>query len=191
MTAGEARDQLGHWVAPHDMSRHPCPHSCCQWKRVHPENLPVKLGRKYLRSLSADELETELSQYSNYQEIREHGWNQILTEIDRRDMSEKRAAARKLRARERRMTRNAEYSDEVYRQWLMAESATNGYMLNKAGLRAGINERSLFTGPEARVRAYASPELIEWFEHHPRPTRASWFGSAASRRAHLAGRRIG
>ena len=73
----------------------------------------------------------------------------------------------------------------------MAENATNGFMLNKAGQRADINERSLFTGPESRVRAYASPELIEWFEHHPRPTRASWFGSSYSRRAHLSGRRIG
>jgi len=55
----------------------------------------------------------------------------------------------------------------------------------------GIDERSLFTGPESRVRKYASPELIEWFASHPRPTRVSWFGSAAARRAHLAGRRIG
>jgi hypothetical protein len=79
----------------------------------------------------------------------------------------------------------------VYRQWLGAEAATNGYMLNKAGKAAGIDERTLFTGPESRVRKYASPELFEFFESHPRPTRASWFGSAYSRRAHLAGRRIG
>jgi hypothetical protein len=64
-------------------------------------------------------------------------------------------------------------------------------MLNKAGQRAEVNERSLFTGPESRMRKYASPELIEYFESHPRPTRASWFGSARSRREHLAGRRIG
>ena len=55
----------------------------------------------------------------------------------------------------------------------------------------GIDERSLFVGAESRVRKYASPELIEWFQAHPRPTRVSWFGSAAARRAHLAGRRIG
>ena len=34
------------------------------------------------------------------------------------------------------MTRNSEYQDEIYRQWLMAENATNGFMLNKAGQRA-------------------------------------------------------
>jgi hypothetical protein len=95
------------------------------------------------------------------------------------------------RARRRRQDAEQEYRDEVYRQWLAAEAATNGYMLNRAGQRGGIDERSLFTGPESRVRKYASPELIEWFESHPRPTRVSWFGSAAARRAHLAGRRIG
>lgn len=70
-------------------------------------------------------------------------------------------------------------------------AATNGYLLNRAGLRGGIDERSLFAGPESRVRKYASPKMIEWFESHPRPTRVSWFGSASARRAHLAARRIG
>ena len=100
-------------------------------------------------------------------------------------------AARKDRARRRRQDAEQEYRDEVHRQWLAAEAATNGYMLNTAGRRSGIDERSLFIGPESRVRKYASPELITWFESHPRPTRASWFGSASARRAHLAGRRIG
>jgi hypothetical protein len=99
------------------------------------------------------------------------------------------AVARDERARRRRDAEQ-EYRDEVYRQWRAAEAATNGYMLNRTGLREGIDERSLFAGPESRVRKYASPELIEWFESHPRPTRVSWFGSAAARRAHLAGRRI-
>ena len=101
------------------------------------------------------------------------------------------AAARSERARRRRQDAEQEYRAEVYRQWLAAEAATNGYMLNRAGQRGGIDEHSLFVGPESRVRKYASPELIEWFESHPRPTRVSWFGSAPARRAHLAGRRIG
>jgi len=101
------------------------------------------------------------------------------------------AAARSERARRRRQAAEQAYRDEVYRQWRAAEAATNGYMLNQTGLREGIDERSLFAGPESRVRKYASPELIQWFEAHPRPTRVSWFGSAAARRAHLAARRIG
>jgi hypothetical protein len=105
--------------------------------------------------------------------------------------SARRTAARGERARRRRQDAEQEYRDEVYRQWLAAEAATNGYMLNRAGRLGRIDERSLFTGPESRVRKYASPELIEWFHTHPRPTRVSWFGSASARRAHLAGRRIG
>ena len=101
------------------------------------------------------------------------------------------AAAREERARRRRQAAEQEYRDEVYRQWLAAETATNGYMLNQAGRYRGIDERSLFVGPESRVRKYASPELMEWFASHPRPTRVSWFGSASARRAHLAGRTIG
>ena len=108
-----------------------------------------------------------------------------------RGPSARRAGTGSEQARRRRQDAEQEYRDEVYRQWLAAEAATNGFMLNKAGQCGGIDERSLFAGPESRVRKYASPELIEWFESHPRPTRVSWFGSVSARRAHLAGRRIG
>ena len=77
------------------------------------------------------------------------------------------------------------------RQWLRAEGATNGFMLNKAGQRAGINERTLFNGPESRVKKYASPELIDFFEANGRPTRTSWFGTATQRRAEYASSRMG
>lgn len=185
------RDQLGHYVDRADAADRPCHHSCCAGKRVHPANLPVKINRQYLRHLSDEDLETELGQYSDFADTHEAGFLQIVAEIDRRDESAKLAAARKARARERRQQRESDYRDEVYRNWLMAEAETNGYMLNKAGKAAGIDERSLFTGPESRVAKYASRELLDFFDAHPRPTRASYLGSAAERRAHLAGRRIG
>lgn len=187
----DVRDRFGHWVTPRSQQGHPCHHRCCRGHREHPANLPVKIDRGYLRTLSESDLESELGKYVHYWDTHERGAVQIMAEIDRRQLSEQRAAARKDRARYRREQREQEYRDEVYRQWLTAEAETKGVMLNKAGQKAGINERSLFTGPESRVRKYASPELIEFFESHPRPTRASWFGSAQSRRAHLAGRRIG
>ena len=40
--------------------------------------------------------------------------------------------------------------------------------LTRLASAGGIDERSLFVGPESRVRKYTSPELIEWFESHPR-----------------------
>lgn len=191
-TRYDVRDQLGHWVTPRRMERHPCPHHCCQGKQVHPDNLPVKLSRTYLRSLSEPELERELSQYGRYSDQREAGFLQIIAEFNRREDSARLATARRERARDRRQRQESDYRDEVYRQWLKAEAATNGYMLNKEGLRRNIDERSLFTGPEARVRKYASPELKEWFDNHPRMTRELWFAqnNPTERRRILSGRRL-
>jgi hypothetical protein len=170
-----ARDQLGHWVAPPSQRGHPCHHSCCQGKRVHPRSLPVKLNREYLRSLSDDELVTELGQYQRYSDSHERGFLQILAEAGRREDSAERATMRKERAREKRQRGNSEYRDEVYRQWFRAENGIQGgVLLNKAGRAAGIDERSLFTGSQRRVDKYASDELKEWFDSHPRMTRAQW-----------------
>ena len=185
------RDQMGHYVQRNDAAERPCHHRCCQGRRVHPKGLPVKLDRRYLRSLTGPELEEELSEYVNFIDTHEEGFHQVVAEIDRRDQMEKTAAARKMRARERRQQREAEYKDEVYRQWLQAEAQTNGYMLNKAGKAADIDERSLFTGPQSRVAKYASRELRDYFDQHGRPTRVSWYGSAYARRAHYAGQRAG
>lgn len=241
------RDQRGHYVKPKTARGQLCHHSCCNGTRVHPDKLPVKISRSYLRTLTEPQLERELNAYMNYSETHEQGMTQIIAELDHREDAEKLAAgkarraylrsltskqleeedhrrgegyfagdraiadeqlrrdkaqqvadARKQRAYDRRQARQSEWRDEVYRQWLSAESATNGVMLNnktlreiKAGKRADINERDLFTGPERNVAKYASPELIEFFENNPRPTRASFLGTARERRAHLAGRRIG
>jgi len=51
---------------------------------------------------------------------------------------------------------------EVNRAIDAAEAGTNGYMLNRRGREAGISERSLFTGPEARAKKYASEDLLNW-----------------------------
>lgn len=191
------RDNTGHYVKPKTARGQLCHHSCCNGSRVHPETLPVKISRGYLRTLTEPQLERELDTYMNYSETHEQGMTQIIAELDRREDAEKARAHRRMLAAERKQQRQSEHSDEVYRQWLLAESATNGVMLNnktlreiKAGKRADIDERSLFTGPEWRVTKYGSPELIEFFQSHQRPTRAAWFGSATSRRHHLAASRI-
>lgn len=181
------RDQLGHYVKPKSARGHVCHHLCCSGTRVHPDKLPVKISRGYLRTLDAAQLERELDIYVNFSESHAEGMTQIFSEIDRREEAEKQRARRRMLSAERREHRTAEHADEVYRQWLAAEAGTNGYMLNRAGIKAGINERSLFTGPESRVRKYASRELQDWFQAHPRPTRAAWFGTARQRQAAYAG----
>lgn len=169
----EPRDQVGHWSVPSGGGK-PCHHDCCRGYRQHPHKMPVRLSRSYLRSLTEDELIFELEKYQRFSDTHEAGFLSILAEDTRREESRERAAARKERARDRRRRESQEHHDEVYRQWLQAEAVTNGYMLNAAGKEAGIDERSLFTGPASRVRKYASPELREWFERHGRPTRGTW-----------------
>jgi hypothetical protein len=166
-----ARDQLGHWVAPPSQRDHPCHHACCSGYRVHPANLPVRLDRKYLRSLSDAELERELVSYQGFNDTHERGFLQIIAEAGRRDES----AERRTKARDRREQRASEYRDEVYRQWFRAENGIQGgVLLNKRGIAKGIDERSLFSGSDREFDRYASDELKEWVGSHPRITRREW-----------------
>lgn len=51
-----------------------------------------------------------------------------------------------------------------------AEEGSGGAMLNERGRRQGVDAYSLLMGPWRRVEKYGSPELIEWFQSHPRPS---------------------
>lgn len=64
----------------------------------------------------------------------------------------------------------AEYDDTLYAQFDAAEEATRGAMLNARGRQKGIDPFTLFMGNEARALAYASEELVEHWEAHPRIT---------------------
>ncbi|MER6171353.1 phage minor capsid protein [Streptosporangium sp. NPDC001681] len=80
----------------------------------------------------------------------------------------------------------------MYAQWLdqqydAAEAATRGVFLNKKGQASGVNDKSLFSGPTARARAYASEELKRWWQDNPRLTltefRALWLNRDADKKA--------
>ncbi len=62
----------------------------------------------------------------------------------------------------------AAYDDLLYAQHDAAEEATRGAMLSELGRARGVTTLSLFLGPEIRARAYASPELREHWDAHPR-----------------------
>ncbi|MFE9099032.1 phage minor capsid protein [Streptomyces sp. NPDC007264] len=66
------------------------------------------------------------------------------------------------------------YDEYVYRQYLAAEDATNGYLLNKAAQAAGHNPATLFSGPARIAYARASDELKEWWAEHGRLTQAEF-----------------
>lgn len=60
---------------------------------------------------------------------------------------------------------------ELYRMdaYEKASEFCRGRLLNRRGQKARIDDYSLFIGNEAHARAYASEELIEWWERNPRP----------------------
>lgn len=66
------------------------------------------------------------------------------------------------------------YRDHVEAAWLAAEDACRGHLLSKAGRTAGVDGRSLFTGPLPRAAKYASDELVEWWAEHGRVTFDEW-----------------
>ncbi|TCJ28742.1 hypothetical protein E0W80_04380 [Microbacterium sp. PI-1] len=68
----------------------------------------------------------------------------------------------------------AEYDNTLYAQFVAAEEATRGAMLNARGREKGIDPFSLFMGNETRALAYASEELVEHWETHPRITFAKF-----------------
>lgn len=66
------------------------------------------------------------------------------------------------------------YRDHVYQQYLAAEDVTRGHMVTPAGQAAHVDPHSLFTGPAARARKWASDELKQWWDNHGRLTYDEW-----------------
>ena len=66
------------------------------------------------------------------------------------------------------------FRDHLYRQWLAAEKATRGTLLTRQAQAAGIDPRSLFSGPESRARKHASEELKAWWDRNGRMSFSEW-----------------
>lgn len=62
----------------------------------------------------------------------------------------------------------AEYQNVLHADYEAAADACRDRLVNALGRRKGIDPLSLFMGNRARAYAYASEELIEWWETHPR-----------------------
>jgi len=74
------------------------------------------------------------------------------------------------------------YAEYVYRQYLDAEDACRGYLLNKKAVADGIDPISLFSGPARIAHARASDELREWWAQHGRLTQAEFIEKATGQR---------
>jgi hypothetical protein len=164
------RDLIGHYVKQASPEQKMCQHACCRGRRVHPENYPVILPSKLLRSASDDDLAR------GYALGTERRQAQILHEMERRDREQITKAQKAKDRKARQHAREFAHAEEIDRVWLEAEAATNGNMLNKKGRAAGISDRWLMTASEPDVRRYGSEELHNYFAEHHRPTAAAMRG---------------
>ena len=90
----------------------------------------------------------------------------VLREAARRD----RKSAQTERDKARWAAVNAAWQDWSNAQISAAEHECRGHLLNKAGKAAGVNVWSLWSGPASRAMRYASEELREFWQKHPRLT---------------------
>ena len=154
--------------------------------------MPVVLPNRLLRRASDEDLAEHFKRTTH----NERAQTQVLHEMERRDNAAQARHDRALEVKRRLFARRVERAEEVDRSWLEAERATRGNMLNAKGRARGIDERALFTGDERVARRYASDELLNHWQSHPRPT-AAYFagkdtrlgvqGSATRRPRHSAG----
>lgn len=63
----------------------------------------------------------------------------------------------------------AEYDAALAAAHALAETETNGNLVNRKGKAKGLTGWDMFTGPEIRARNYASEELLDHWNKHPRP----------------------
>ncbi|MFB7899974.1 phage minor capsid protein [Streptomyces xiamenensis] len=66
------------------------------------------------------------------------------------------------------------YREHVYAQYLAAEDALRGVLLNRRAAAEGIDPITLFSGPAHVAYARASEELRRWWQDHPRTTLAEY-----------------
>lgn len=68
----------------------------------------------------------------------------------------------------------AEYNDRLYSAYELAERETNGALLNAEGRARNVDPLALFMGNQAHAHKYASEELLEHWQRHPRVTFADF-----------------
>lgn len=75
---------------------------------------------------------------------------------------------------ERRAAVREEYEDVFWMQYEAAELATNGRLLNRRGMKAGVDPVQLFRSNALYRQAYASEELLDFWRERPHLTFTSY-----------------
>lgn len=166
------RDLFGHF-AKRNQEGKPCPHKCCKGRRPHPRQIAVVVDRDVLRAMSEKQLITHLETVND-----DKAAGQVMRELERRERTEKTTARRK----DKTAALREEHHLAVHAAYLDAERETRGHMLSREGRAAGVDPRTLWTGPEARARKYASEELRAYFDQHGRLTAGEWRRRSAQER---------
>lgn len=64
----------------------------------------------------------------------------------------------------------SEYNELLYAAYEFAARETNGALLNAEGRAKDVDSLSLFMGNQSYAHKYASEELLEHWQRHPRVT---------------------
>lgn len=156
----DIRDLLGHWVKlpPRKNESGMCPHPCCRGRRPHPDRFPVILSKPLARKMTGAELERHLQR----RDVGDDGEavTRVVDELQRREDKTK-------QDRHRRRTGQESYRLWLENEWIQADEATRGNMLNKRGRARGVDPRSLWTANDRTKQAYASEELRAYWNAHP------------------------
>ena len=118
-----------------------------------------------LQDITTEELENQFTQVTDDDTI-----VALVAEMDRRERAAAAKAARADRDRARYEAIRTEWAEMAYADYLNAEQATKGNLLNRAGEATGIDPYSLWAGKDSDIRKYGSEELHNWFLDHPRTT---------------------
>lgn len=167
----DVRDILGHWVKPTTREAGPCPHACCRGRRPHPDKFPLLWPTKELHRASERQLMYHVTEHCSDA--------RCIAQVERELNRRQNAVNRRERARGRRKSRDADYRAYLENEWVKAEEETRGHMLNRAGQRADVDPRTLWSGSDARRAKYASEDLRRYWDEHRIVTRAEFLGGAA------------
>lgn len=75
---------------------------------------------------------------------------------------------------ERRAAVREEYEDVFWSQYVAAETATNGRLVNRRGMAKGVDPLQLFRANATFRQAYASEELVDFWRDRPHLTFAAY-----------------
>lgn len=116
-----------------------------------------------------------------YAEVHGLSEEQLRRQEARTEVTANRRQGESLDATTRRL-----YSEWVHLQYLAAETATRGHLLTSAAQARGVDPVTLFSGPAANARKWASEDLKRWWADHGRLTYVEFRADMLGRPADVA-----